>query len=138
MLPHVQDMYRRGFLTEAFQCGLLITFFLEMERLDKKRDLEGMAPVDGADRKRLFDEYVAQVNDFFRPKSGKDAWKRILRVFIGDVTGAHGAKEPVVVPSSKCLRRILVPRELKPDEWTKFRYMFLELWIRQTRLWPGW
>ena len=33
-----------------------------------------------------------------------------------------------VVPSDKTLRSIVIPGELRPEEWNKFRYILLELW----------
>ena len=33
-----------------------------------------------------------------------------------------------VSPRASNLRSIVIPGELKPDEWPRFRYIFLELW----------
>jgi hypothetical protein len=75
----------------------------------------------------MFDEYIANLNGFFAPKSDGDT-KRLLSVFVGSVGGTFGATNMTVSASATNLRSIVIPGELKPDEWPRFRYIFLELW----------
>ncbi|MBK8997627.1 MAG: hypothetical protein IPM35_18010 [Myxococcales bacterium] len=127
--PHVDAMFRYTFTTAAFQIGLVLAYWTLAERLIDER-VKNKAAAPSADQlKEWFNEYLTQVNRFFKPSSTKGALD-IVRVFVGNTTGGHSTPL-VVVPSSSCLKKILVPGELKPDEWIKFRYVFLELWSPQ-------
>ena len=90
---------------------------------------EGDLRLTGDDAEmQMFDEYIACLNGFFAPKTDADA-KRLLSVFVGSVvSGTFGASSMAVAASSTNLRSIVIPGELKPDEWPRFRYIFLELW----------
>jgi hypothetical protein len=121
----LRDLYRNTFTTEAFQLALVISFFstAEAARDEAVRNGESLALEDV---ELAFSEYMDQLNRFFTPESPKEAWD-IFRVFYGEVKGGHTTPAEVI-KSTTCLRRILIPGELKPDEWPKFRYIFLELW----------
>jgi hypothetical protein len=54
--------------------------------------------------------------------------KRLLSVFVGSVGGTFGSAHMTVAPTAFNLRSIVIPVELRPDEWPRFRYIFLELW----------
>ena len=73
----------------------------------------------------LFEEYLRQVNELFSPTK-LDRLERLLLVLVGRLEIED--KRATVVPWAECLRHILIPGELKPDEWSKFRFMFAELW----------
>jgi hypothetical protein len=118
----VHELYRTMFTTSAFQTALFITFFSAIEALNAEQRVNG-DPADDA----LFTEYIASLNAYFKPQSEQDA-KRLLSVFSGKVTGSFGSANMKVTESAYTLRRIVVPGELKPDEWPKFRYILLEMW----------
>jgi hypothetical protein len=81
----------------------------------------------------MFDEYIACLNTFFAPKADSDV-KRMLSTFVGSVSGTFGSPTMTVSPSETTLRSIVIPIELKPDEWPRFRYIFLELWRPQDKV----
>lgn len=122
----VQDLYRNTFTTEAFQYALLITFFAALEQRKDQGELNGES-ISEESLNAWFSEYLFQLNGFFCPESNKAAWN-IVRTFYGDVSGGYGGQPAQAARSTTCLKKILVPGELKPDEWAKFRYVLLELW----------
>jgi len=121
----IRDIYRNTFTTEAFQLALVITFFEAVEKCQDKADRDdnefSEQMIDSA-----LDNYFEQINKFFDPKKPGECWN-IFRVFLGEVSGGNNSPAEVV-RSSTCLKKILIPGELKPDEWPKFRYLLLELW----------
>jgi hypothetical protein len=125
LIPHIDRLYKEDFTTAAFQIGLFVTFFFMMEDYHGQ-DGELRLTGDEAEMQK-FDEYLACLNGFFAPKSDAEA-KRLLSVFVGVVSGTFGATNMTVAASATNLRSIVIPGELKPDEWPRFRYLFLELW----------
>jgi hypothetical protein len=122
----VDLLYKNDLTTAAFQIGLFATFFFTMEDFNGKEDHE--ARMLGSDQEMaFFDEYLGCLNAFFSPKSDADA-KRLLSTFLGVVSGSFGSVGMKITDSDSILRRIVIPGELKPDEWPRFRYIFLELW----------
>ncbi|MCK6523505.1 hypothetical protein L6R49_18995 [Myxococcota bacterium] len=123
----LHELHTRTFTTAAFQSALFITFFAAIERENERRSKppEVLDPLTAAEVEALFDEYLRQVNELFAPTK-LERLERLLLVLVGrlDVEG----KSATVTPWTECLRHILIPGELKPDEWSKFRFMFAELW----------
>ena len=118
----INTLYRTVFTTQAFQTALFLSFFTTMEKYN------GDARLEGTDKEtELFTEYLEGLNGFFQPKTESET-KRLLLAFSGSVSGSFGSESMKIVESDYTLRRIVIHRELKPDEWTKFRYILLELW----------
>jgi hypothetical protein len=121
----VRSIYRETLTTEAFQSALLITFLSATETIRDTTEANG-GELGIGEIEAFFDEYLQQLNKFFTPETEKEAWD-IIRVFHGEVKPvADGHVE--VARSSTCLKKLLIPGELKPEEWPKFRYILLELW----------
>ena len=118
----VHELYRTMFTTSAFQTALFITFFSGIEALNEEHRVNGDEAEDA-----LFSEYIASLNAYFKPEAEQEA-KRLLSVFSGKVTGTFGASNMKISDNVYTLRRIVIPGELKPDEWPKFRYILLEMW----------
>jgi hypothetical protein len=118
----VNALYRTVFTTQAFQTALFLSFFTTMEKYNGDARLEG-----NHKEKELFAEYLGALNRFFRPQTESET-KRLFLAFSGSVSGSFGSESMKIVESDYTLRRIVIQRELKPDEWTKFRYLLLELW----------
>lgn len=124
--PPVDLLYKNDLTTAAFQIGLFATFFFTME--DYNGTKSHKAHMLGNDREmEFFDEYLTCLNSFFSPKNDAEA-KRLLTTFLGAVTGSFGSGGMKITESDSNLRKIVIPGELKPDEWPRFRYLFLELW----------
>jgi hypothetical protein len=125
LYSHVDRLYKEDFTTAAFQIALFATFFFMMEDYHGQN---GDLRLTGDEAEmQLFEEYLANLNSFFSPKSDAEV-KRLLAVFLGSVAGTFGSSTMTVSPSSSNLRSIVFPHELKPDEWPRFRYILLELW----------
>jgi hypothetical protein len=121
----IDKLYKDDLTTAAFQIGLFATFFFMMEDYHGQN---GELRLTGDEAEmEIFEEYLVCLNGFFAPKTDANV-KRLLHVFVGSVNGTFGASNMTVVPSASSLRSIVIPVELKPDEWPRFRYIFLELW----------
>lgn len=72
----------------------------------------------------LLDEYIEAMNGLLRPKNIDDL-KALMHTFEGDL-----ALEPEVKLTSggPTFRQVVLPGELQPAEWPKYRYLLLELW----------
>jgi hypothetical protein len=123
----IDDLYSQNFTTAAFQIGFFSTFFFMMEDFHGQ---QGDLRLTGDEAEsEIFDGYLKDLNRFFTPQSDAEA-KRLLSVFVGNVSGTFGASN-MAIASSNNLRSIVIPVELRPDEWPRFRYIFLELWRPQ-------
>ncbi|MEY3209873.1 MAG: hypothetical protein RIT28_354 [Pseudomonadota bacterium] len=123
----LHELHTRTFTTAAFQSALFITFFAAIERENERRSKPPavLDPLTVPEVEALFEEYLRQVNELFSPTK-LDRLERLLMVLVGRLEIED--KRATVVPWTECLRHILIPGELKPDEWSKFRFMFAELW----------
>ena len=125
----LHTLHTRTFTTAAFQSALFITFFAAIDSENERRSklFEGRDPMGLAEVEGLFDEYLRQVNELFSPTK-LDRLERLLLLLVGRLELEIENKRATVVEWGECLRRILIPGELKPDEWSKFRFFFAELW----------
>ena len=121
----INDLYKTVFTTTAFQIALFMTFFSSIEKLNQG-EKSGIVQGDEQDDE-LFNEYLDSLGRIFKPDSELNT-KRLLAVFSGKVSGAFGSDLMKVAEDKYILRKIVVPGELKPDEWNKFRYILLEIW----------
>ena len=120
------EVYSHTFITSAFQSALLLTFFAAIESVQRDRQKPPMdlPPYTPEETAKLFGEYIACVNRFCVP-TDEHGLQALLETMVGPVTTDDGAS---IVASSSALRSLLIPGELKPDEWPKFRCILLELW----------
>lgn len=123
----LRDAYANTFTTAAFQSALFITFFAAIDEINEQRSKPPAvtAPFTKDEVHAAFTEYLKHVNEFFSPSS-KDRLVRLLAVFCGKVV--ETGEEIHVEDWAFKLRSILIPGELKPDEWAKFRAVLIELW----------
>jgi hypothetical protein len=118
----VNDLYDNVFTTVAFQSALVATFFGEVERINRRRVSEGK---EALAIEPLFQDFLAAVNSFFVPKRASD-FRRLVAVFLGILDGP--IKEWKLTPSSATFRQVVYRGEMQPDQWPKYRYLFLEIW----------
>ncbi len=116
--------YKETINTAAFQTALFNTVFLAMEKANSGRG--GILYGDASDE-ALVSRFVAALNAWFKPTDDASV-RKLASTFVGHATGSVGSGTLKVVESAKTLRRIVIPNELKPDEWGKFRYILLEIW----------
>ncbi len=119
-----QNLYGDNLTTAAFQYALFFTFFGVVEQInsDRSKPHSGVAPLSGTEVLQLFDEYIGCLNTFFVPSSQR-GFEKLVAVFHGDVKS-----DGTIVATNFGLKNILIPGELKPDEWPKFRAILQELW----------
>lgn len=118
----IRDIYDNVFSTIAFQSALVCTFFNEIE------DLLALKKVvlSDSDLHKMFDEYMSQLNKFFSPDTYYK-FRSFMSVMIGDVDESEeGLKFKERTPLT--FRNIVFPGEMQPDQWTKYRYLILEIW----------
>jgi len=128
LIRAVSDLYKTLFNTSAFQSAVFITFFALVERYNKtERDERVYGDAQDA---ALFAEYVEVLNTWFRAKSENDL-KQLFNVFLGKTVGSASGGTLKVNESAFTLRKIVIPGELRPDEWPRFRYIILEMWKSQ-------
>ena len=73
----------------------------------------------------VFKEYIDQLNDFFIPKTPSH-FKKLVSIFTGDLEGDISVWN--IRPTNHTFRNIVYRGEMQPDLWTKYRYLFLEIW----------
>lgn len=120
-------LYAQSLTTAAFQNALFLTFFGLVEQInsDRSRPPSSGAPLTNEDVNQLFESYLQDLNAFFLPQK-VEGLSRLVAVFFGDLR-SDGA----LVATDFNLKRVLIPTELKPDEWPKFRAVLQELWRPQ-------
>lgn len=123
----LREAYSFTFTTAAFQSALFITFFAAIDEVNEKRSKPPtvIQPFTKNEVHEAFGDYLKQINEFFSPSS-KDRLTRLLSVFCGRVV--ESGEDLQVEEWASTLRSILIPGELKPDEWAKFRVILVELW----------
>lgn len=111
----VDRLYDSVFSTVAFQTAVVCTF------------AEAIQIVFGsveASNVEILDEYIDSLNVLFNPTNIKTL-KSLLQTFEGQLDLENGAK---FVPGGPTFRQVVLPGELQPAEWPKYRYLLLELW----------
>jgi DNA-sulfur modification-associated len=116
------DIYDNILTTVAFQSGLICGFFGEVEKVNTELAKTGS---DILSSDLCFKEYIEQLNDFFTPKSSSQL-KKLVQVFTGDISGDFS--DWVIVANSQTFREVVYRGEMQPDQWTKYKYLLLEIW----------
>jgi hypothetical protein len=121
----VVDIVYEKATTVAFQAALICGFFNEYEKasksffgeLDLKLDIE-------------FDAYLKSINDFFTPTAKTFAKnKHLIELFLGRVPQGVRKLSTGRYEASACtFHDMVVVGDLTPDDWPKYRYLFLEIW----------
>ncbi len=116
------DLYDNVLTTVAFQSGLICGFFGEIEKTNTDLDKESQAPLNIIE---CFNEYIEQLNDFFTLKTSNQ-FKKLIRVFTGDISGE--IVDWKIISINSTFRNVVYSGEMQPDQWTKYKYLFLEIW----------
>lgn len=115
-------LFENVFTTVAFQSAMICGFFTEVEKFSKNFSGKHDCDVQG-----LYDEYISCINKLFEPRSLSQV-KNIISLFIGECTGDDATTLAIRRDSANTFRNVVFPNEMQPDEWPKYRYLFLELW----------
>ncbi|WP_434033269.1 hypothetical protein [Cupriavidus sp. a3] len=111
----VDRLYDNVFSTVAFQTALVCTYAEAVQ--------EALGGVDKS-TVELLDQYIAALNKLFAPRNAEDL-KRLLHTFEGLLEIESEVK---LVLGGPTFRQVVLPAELQPAEWPKYRYILIELW----------
>ncbi len=121
----IKRLYDEVFSTVAFQAALVDGFFHILERAERKAAQSGIGLMSRDD---AFTEYIQQLNAYFVPATAEKFKKLSAVMFFGLQEKENSPGEFEMVPSNSTFRSVVYQGEMKPDEWPRYRYLFLELW----------
>jgi DNA-sulfur modification-associated len=116
------DFFDNVITTVAFQSGLICGFFGELEKVNMHLIRTGNEPLNV---ESCFNEYIQQINTFFTPKSSGQ-FKKLVQIFTGDISGEIA--EWTIIPNNHTFREVVYRGEMQPDQWTKYKYLLVEIW----------
>lgn len=114
----IDGLFENVFSTVAFQTALICTYTEAVE--------QALGDITHSTTE-LLDEYLNNLHNIFAPSNAKEL-ERLFRVFVGDLSVEPAVK---VLTGGPVFRNVVLPGELQPAEWPKYRYLLLELWTPQ-------
>jgi hypothetical protein len=118
----VDRFYDNIYCTVAFQAALACGFFSIIESAEEEADRQGRK----IDRQTELKAYVSALNEYFAPTSSAKL-KTLIRAFHFALEDDSGDDWKEVGTNAK-FSNVVTQQEMKPDEWTKYRYVLLEIW----------
>ncbi|AUS99603.1 hypothetical protein CLI64_03925 [Nostoc sp. CENA543] len=113
------ELYDNVLTTVAFQSGLICGFWGEIEKITIKLGEEYI------DIKQCLGEYIQQLNNFFIPNSSSQL-KKLVSIFKGEIIG--NISDWKITQTNHTFRNVVYRGEMQPDQWTKYKYLILEIW----------
>jgi hypothetical protein len=111
----IDRMFENVFSTVAFQTAMVCTYAEAMQIA-----FGGIQHSTSA----LLDEYVEAINSLLRPKNISEL-KALMHTFEGELVVEPEVK---ITSGGPTFRQVVIPSEMQPAEWPKYRYLLLELW----------
>ena len=108
-------MFENVFSTVAFQTAMVCTYAEAIQIAFG--GIQHSTPA-------LLDEYIEAINRLLRPKNISDL-KALMHTFEGELIVDPDVK---LTSGGPTFRQVVLPGELQPAEWPKYRYLILELW----------
>lgn len=112
----IDRLYENVFCTVAFQTAVVCTYIEAVERVFGC--LDQSTP-------ELIGEYIEALNALLCPKTLDDL-KSLLKIFEGELRVEDSTVK--LIAGGPTFRKIVLPGEMQPAEWPKYRYLILELW----------
>jgi hypothetical protein len=112
----IDSLFDDVFSTVAFQTALVCTYVEAIQ--------ESLGGVEYSND-FILDEYIAALNSLFCPKS-QDDLARLVSAFEGTLEFSEDGVK--ISLGGSTFRRVVLPGELNPAEWPKYRYLIVELW----------
>lgn len=112
----VDSLFENVFSTIAFQTAVVCTYAEAIER--------AYGNISGAPQNSL-EEYISALNAFLRP-TNSTSLKSLMQAFEGEVKEED--EKLKMIAGGPTFRQVVLPGELQPAEWPKYRYMIIELW----------
>lgn len=122
IIAWVNGFYENVLTTVAFQAGFICGFYGEVEKANIELSKKGKPTLD---RKECFREYVGQLNKFFIPKSTIQL-RKLVSIFSGELD--EEISEWKIAKTNFTFRNVVYRGEMQPDQWPKYKYLFLEVW----------
>lgn len=118
IIKWVNNLYEDILSSVAFQSALVCGFFGEFEKASLGEEI--------LDSDNCFSEYISQINSFFAPKTYSQ-FKKLVNIITGEVmiSPEDGLN---IIPNKHTFREVVYRGEMQPDQWTKYKYLFLEIW----------
>ncbi|NIA00761.1 DNA sulfur modification protein DndB [Massilia sp. CCM 8734] len=111
----IDHIYENVFMTVAFQTAVVVTFIEAINETSKDAKIDQPAALE---------EYISALNKLLKPEN-ITGLKALLHTFEGELADEPSFK---IVPGAPTFRQVVLPGELQPAEWPKYRYLILELW----------
>lgn len=111
----IDRMFENVFSTVAFQTAMVCTYAEAMQIAFGGVQHSTLA---------LVDEYVEAINSLLRPKNINNL-KALMHTFEGELIVEPEVK---LTSGGPTFRQVVIPTEMQPAEWPKYRYLLLELW----------
>jgi DNA-sulfur modification-associated len=111
----IDRLFDYVFTTVAFQTAVVCTYCEAVQ--GAFGSIENSPP-------ELISEYITALNILFAPKSIKEL-EALMHTFEGELNIQAELK---LVAGGPTFRQVVLPGELQPAEWPKFRYLLIELW----------
>jgi hypothetical protein len=111
----IDRLFENVFSTVAFQTAVVCTYAEAIQI--------GFGGIQHS-TPALLDEYVEAINGLLRPRNISDL-KNLMHTFEGELVVEPEVK---LTSGGPTFRQVVLPGELQPAEWPKYRYLLLELW----------
>jgi hypothetical protein len=123
--PIVQELmdslYREVFTSIAFQAAIFLTLVETFEEAHATQD--GTAPPSLTPENVT--EYLNSLHRLFRPTT-YGMFERLVGAFRGNLV--ENDNQMTLAATNRTFGHLVVPGEMQPDEWPKYRYVILEIW----------
>ncbi len=112
----IDRMFENVFSTVAFQTAVVCTY---VEIVDQAFGGIDKSTAD------LLNEYIEAINELLRPRTATQL-KSLMHTFEGELKDDEDTVK--LAMGGPTFRQVVLPGELQPAEWPKYRYLLLELW----------
>lgn len=119
LLKVADSIYSNTFLTSAFQTALFMSYFSIIDKLKEVVTDDNLF--------EYFTEFIESLNETFQYDRRKPY--KLFELLFGNVEKIDDSLR--VFPTKFNFKKLLIPNEMKPDDWTLFRYFFLECWTTE-------
>ncbi|MBJ8348841.1 DNA sulfur modification protein DndB [Antrihabitans sp. YC2-6] len=122
MVDWCNKLYEDVLTTVAFQVALVCGFVGLVEKAELR--IKSDPDPEAVNRDDAYEDYIAQLNAFFTPKTTAQL-KKMIRVFSGEPESDNIWSVRV---NNQTFRSVVFRAEMQPDQWPKYRYLLLEVW----------
>lgn len=118
----VDRLYMNVLSTVAFQSSFVLTFIRLMEQCFGLNFWSQKSEI----AEKELRNYLYCIEKLFCPNS-VSMFRHLVGVFDGKLDKLDNVWK--IATSNSTFRKVVYPDEMKPDQWPKYRYLMLELWL---------